>query len=153
MVRPLPWALAFALVCLVLAGTATANVEARSAYTKSQTYNGALRYLRVDLGYEVTEKDPDAAYLLFRYVPTGQRAMRSGSIEIVEQEEAVRLYVRLPDLPRYQEEMMSEALLKKLRDEYGEPPPRHPNPPPKERDRDEQDKKDKKKDKGSASDR
>jgi hypothetical protein len=135
MARPLSWALPVVLLCLVLAGRATASVEARSEYTKSQTYNGALRYLRVDLGYEVTEKDPDAAYLLFKYVPTGQKALRAGSIEIVEHQEAVNLYVHLPDLPRYHEEMLSDGLLKKLREEYGEPPPRHDAPPPRAKDK------------------
>ena len=132
MVRPLAWAAGAALLCLVLAtGRATASVEAESGYTKNQTYNGALRYLRVDLGYEVTEKDPDAAYLLFRFFLDGRKAPSNGSIEIVEQRDSVRLHVRVPDLPRYQEELLSDGLLRKLREEYGEPPPRRD--PPKDR--------------------
>jgi hypothetical protein len=135
MVRPLAWAAAAALVCLVLSGHAGASVEAESNYTKNQTYNGALRYLRVDLGYEVTEKDPDAAYLLFCFSSDGKKTKTNGSIEIVEQRDSVRLHVRVPDLPRYQEELLSEGLLRKLRDEYGEPPPRHENRPRDKRDR------------------
>jgi hypothetical protein len=143
MVRPLAWAATAALVVLVLSsGYAGASVDAQSSYTKTQTYNGALRYLRVDLGYEVTEKDPEAAYLLFRYFSDGKKTATNGSIEIVEQRESVRLYVRVPDLPRYQEELLSEGLLRKLRDEYGEPPPRHENPPPRDRKDRAQDQKD-----------
>jgi hypothetical protein len=117
------------LILFLLAGSAGANVEAESGYTKVQTYNAALRYLRVDLGYEVTEKDPQAAYLLFRFVPDGRKTTSNGSIEIVEQHDSVRIYVRLPEMPRYQEELLSDGLLLKLREEYGEPPPRREDPP------------------------
>src|SRR3954466_14197350 len=118
MVRPLAFAsLAAVLFLFVLFSSehAKASVEARSGYTKSQTYNAALRFLRVDLGYEVTEKDPEAAYLLFRFVPEGRKSTTNGSIEIVEQREGTRLYVRLPEMPRYHEQMLSDGLLKKLR--------------------------------------
>lgn len=134
MVRPLAWAALAAALCLVLlTGHATASVDTQSGYTKHQTYNGALRYLRVDLGYEVTEKDPEAAYLLFRFFSAGKKTATNGSIEIVEQRDSVRLYVRVPDLPRYQEELLSEGLVRKLREEYGEPPPRRENRPQKDR--------------------
>ncbi len=38
---------------LLFAHSATARVGGESEYSKAQTYSGALRYLRVDLGYEV----------------------------------------------------------------------------------------------------
>src|SRR5580765_5400299 len=124
------WA-ASALLVLSAPGSAVASVEARSDYTKSQTYNAALRYLRVDLNYTVTEKDSQAAYLLFQFVPEGRKKETNGAIEIVERQDNVRVYVRLPELPHYQEEMLSDGLFRKLRDEYGDPP-RHEDPPPKE---------------------
>jgi hypothetical protein len=122
------WVPAVVLLTLaaLVATRARASVEAESLYTKAQTYNAALRYLRVDLGYEVTEKDPDAAYLLFRVAPEGKKAEISGSFEIVEQRDSVRIYVRLPALPQYREAVLSDGLLKKLRTEYGEPPRRAP---------------------------
>ena len=43
-----------------------ARAEADTYYTLPQAFGAALRYLRVDLGFEVTEKDPEAAYLLFK---------------------------------------------------------------------------------------
>ena len=110
---------------------AEARVDADSDYSKAQTYNGALRYLRVDLGYEVTEKDPDAAYILFKYSPPGKRKQRShGSMEIVEAKKRVRLFVQLPDMPGYHETMLRDGLLKRLRADYGEPPRKAPKPPP-----------------------
>ena len=118
-------------LAVLVATRARASVEAESLYTKAQTYNAALRYLRVDLGYEVTEKDPDAAYLLFRLSPEGKKTQVSGSFEIVEQKDSVRFYVRLPELPTYREAVLSDGLLKKLRTEYGEPPRRQaPKPRP-----------------------
>jgi hypothetical protein len=129
------WA-AGALLVLSAPGSAAASSEARSDYTKVQTYNAALRYLRVDLSYEITEKDAQAAYLLFLFVPEGQKKQMRGAIEIVERQDSVRVYVRLPELPHYQEEMLSDGLFRKLRDEYGDPP-RHEDraKDPKDRDK------------------
>ena len=132
------WAASMLLV-LTAPGSAGASVETRSDYTKLQTYNAALRYLRVDLNYQVTEKDSQAAYLLFHFVPEGRKKETNGAIEIVERQDNVRVYVRLPELPHYQEEMLSDGLFRKLRDEYGDPP-RHEDPPAKDRkDRDRKD--------------
>jgi hypothetical protein len=132
-------ALAAALVVLSCPARAPASVETETAYTKSQTYNAALRYLRVDLGYEVVEKDPDAAYLLFRFAAQGKKAPANGAIEIVDQRagDRVRVYIRLPELPHFHEQMLSDGLFDKLRNEYGDPP-RHEDPPPKDKDKDGQ---------------
>jgi len=128
----------FALLALVLgavlfAAVAAARVEGDSEYTKTQTYSGALRYLRVDLGYEVVEKDPDSAYLVFRYQAVGQAKDEStlGTIEVVETGERVRVFVRIPRMPEYHERVLRDGLFRKLRDEYGTPAPHKPEPPPK----------------------
>ena len=121
------------LATLFLVGRARARVEADSGYTKLQTYSGALRYLRVDLGYEVVEKDPDAAYLIFKYSPNGQpKTVSTGTVEIVATDTRVKLYVQLPRMPEYHERVLRDGLMKKLREEYGVPPPRtekKPSPP------------------------
>jgi hypothetical protein len=110
------------LFVLAGAGLASARVDAESAYTKAQTYNGALRYLRAELNYEVLEKDPDAAYLIFKYPRPGQKDRDAqGTLEIVEASGKVRVYVQLPDMPEYHERVLRDGLLKKLRDEYGAP--------------------------------
>lgn len=114
---------------LLLGTPAGARVEGDSGYSKSQTFSAALRYLRVDLGFEVLEKDADAAYLLFRYEPPGQPKNGSpGTLEVVESGERVRLFVRLPRMPEYHERVLRDGLLKKLRDEYGAPPQHKPEP-------------------------
>jgi hypothetical protein len=116
------------LTCLALAAlssAAEARVDASSGYTKAQTYSGALRYVRVDLGYEVVEKDPDAAYLIFKYSPSGSAkgSAVSGTLEVVDTGGSVRLFVSLPRMPEYHERVFRDGLMKKLREEYGAPPP------------------------------
>lgn len=119
-----------ALATLFGSGSADARAEADSGWTKAQTYGGALRYLRVDLGYEIVEKDPDAGYLLFRYAQPGRRgSSTNGSIEVIEVKGRVKLVVQLPQMPSYHEVVLRDGLLKKLRQEYGEPPKR-PDPAP-----------------------
>lgn len=121
-----------ALGLLVSAGTAWGRAEAEVAYTREQTFSAALRYLRVDLAYDVTEKNADAAYLLFSFAaPEVQGKVARGSIEVVQRQRTVRLFVNLPELPSYREEVLKRGLLEKLRAEYGEPTPREDQPPEK----------------------
>jgi len=112
------------LTCVALAPSASARVDGSSSYSKAQTYSGALRYVRVDMGYEVVEKDPDAAYLIFKYAPPGSSkgAVVTGTLEVIEASGGVRLFVNLPRLPEYYERVFRDGLLKKLREEYGAPP-------------------------------
>jgi hypothetical protein len=124
--------------CLVLALSlssariASARSEVEVRYSREQVFSAALRYLRVDLAYEVTEKDPDAAYLLFSFTdPELQKKTAHGSIEVVQRTHTVRLLVSLPDLPSYREDVLKRGLLDKLRTEYGEPSPEEsPEKPP-----------------------
>ena len=105
--------------------SAAARVDGNSAYTKVQTYSGALRYVRVDLGYEVLEKDPEAAYLIFKYLPPGgsKTSAVTGTLEVIEAGGGVRVFVNLPRMPEYHERIFRDGLLKKLKEEYGAPPP------------------------------
>lgn len=115
-------------LAVLAASAAGARVEAESDYTKAQTYSAALRYLRVDKGFEVLEKDADAAYLIFKYQPPGPAGGASnGTIEIVEAGGRVKVLVQLARMPEYHERVLKDGLLKKLREEYGtavrRPPP------------------------------
>jgi hypothetical protein len=122
---------AILLAALLLCASATARVGGESEYSKAQTYSGALRYLRVDLGYEVIERDPDAAYLIFRYQLPGQtKATATGTVEVVEGDGHVRLFVQIPTMPEYHERVLRDGLVRKLHDEYGEPARKPPAPPP-----------------------
>jgi hypothetical protein len=131
---------ALLLPALLRVEPAQARSEAEVGYTREQTFSAALRYLRVDLAYEVTEKDPDAAYLLFTFTdPELQKKAAHGSIEVVQRDRRVRLVVSLPELPSYREDVLKRGLLEKLHAEYGEPPaggggeePKKPAPKPDE---------------------
>jgi hypothetical protein len=127
MVRHSAWTvttIVLALLLLLLVNHASARVAGKSEYSKAQTYSGALRYLRVDLGYEITERDPDAAYLIFRYQLPGQHpGTATGSVEIIESDGHVKLFIQIPTMPEYHERVLRDGLVRKLHEEYGVPPP------------------------------
>jgi hypothetical protein len=120
------------IALLAASPVAFGRSEAEVTYTREQAFSAALRYLRVDLAYEVTEKDPQAAYLLFSFAaPELEQKSAHGSIEVVQTDRSVRLLVSLPQLPAYREDVLKSGLLQKLRTEYGEPP--RPEKPKKEK--------------------
>jgi hypothetical protein len=121
-------------LALLLSRGASARAEAEARYSKAQAYSAALRYLRVDLGYDVTEKDPEAAYLIFKYQMPGQAPQQAsmGTLEIVDGNDLVRIYVKLAKMPEYHERVLRDGLLRKLREEYGAPPPSAKKPAPPE---------------------
>jgi len=126
--------LALALVAPMLVGTALVSLvaptpfeegEARakagldSAYTFEQTWNSALRLVRVDLGYKVVEKDEKAGYILFEYTDKGTTS--SASLELLPNEKAVRVVCQIPKFPSYHETFVLDRLAKKLKEEHGAP--------------------------------
>ncbi len=124
-----------ALMCLSVP-RADAKARYTSPYTLSQNYSAALRLIRVDHGFEIVERDPDAAYIMFKYESheSGSR-VTPGAIEMVPRRDHVQVFVKLPKMPRYHEEVMKTELERKLKEEYGEPPERpEPEPPEEEPD-------------------
>jgi len=129
--RSLGLAAVLLAVGLFFTHAAPARVGGDSEYSKAQTYSAALRYLRVDLGYEIVERDPDAAYLIFRYQPPGQnKSNATGTVEIVDTDGHVKLFVQIATMPEYHERVLRDGLVRKLHDEYGEPPHKPAPPPP-----------------------
>ena len=114
---------------LLIANATWARTEGEVGYTKAQAYSGALRYLRVDLGYEVTERDSDSAYVMFKYVPLGQKSPAFGAIEVIGGGDSVKIFVSLPKMPSYHEIALRDGLIKRLREDYGEPKPPKSKPP------------------------
>jgi hypothetical protein len=112
-------------------GDASAAAAYESPYTFEQTWGTALRLIRVDLGCIVTEKDAENGYLLFEYTsPESGNRVHRGSLEIVRGKLGAHVAVQLPSLPMYHEQMIVDALAKKLTSEHGNPPPRPVPPPP-----------------------
>jgi hypothetical protein len=111
---------------------AEAKATYDSPYGYSRTWNAALRLVRVDNGWKVTEKDEANGYLLFEYRSVENAKAASGSIELVrshDSDETVSVVVQLPQMPHYHEQVILDGLASKMRREYGDPPEvHHPAP-------------------------
>jgi hypothetical protein len=107
------------------AGGASAKSTYESPYGYERTWNAALRLVRVDNGWKVTEKDDQSGYLLFDYKSPGGDKAYPGTMELVKGrngEGAVSVLVQLPAMPQYHEQVLLDALASKMRREYGDPP-------------------------------
>jgi len=124
------------LLVMTWASVPWARTEETTGYTKTQAYNGALRFLRVEQEFEVIEKDADLGYVLFQY-PTGiEDDKTTASLEIIERDDEVLVVIQISKLPAHHESRLVGALLKKLEADYGTPPKRAPKtkePPGSER--------------------
>lgn len=114
---------------LVLAATLAPSVAAaRTAreerYPVERVWNAAVRMLRVDLGFEIVERDRDAGFLLFTWRDNGRNS--TASLELmpaqVEGISGSRVVVSINSQPSYTEQYLLTRLARKLRDDYGEPP-------------------------------
>jgi hypothetical protein len=122
---------AFAAAVVLSVPDASAKTSYDSRYGFERTWNAALRLVRVDLGFKVIEKDDANGYLLFEYrSPESGSKPSSGSMEFIRSKEDVRVVVQLPQMPRYHEQVLLDGLVRKMRDEYGEPPPPKKDVPP-----------------------
>jgi len=131
-----------ALVAVVLAaglwasmpGSAHARQDRDFTYRREQVWSAAVRMVRVDLRYRVTDRDEEVGYLLFEYEDRGNA--HPASIElvrtVVDGRRYVRVVVTIRAMPSYIEAMLLDRLTRKLREEFGEPPPaeRVPEPDP-----------------------
>lgn len=126
-------ALAALLSLLLLAAPRAAQARSQAVlpYPLAEVWPTAVRYLRVDRGATLREKDADSGYILFD-LPEAQKSYK-GSLEFVrsndEDREATRIVVNLPDLPRHFELSLIEKLTAKVKDEYGSPAPPVPRKP------------------------
>ena len=129
------------LFLLLLPGRAHARSTLVLPYGPSDAWATAVRFLRVDRGYPIREKDEPAAYILFDYVD-GPRSYRS-ALELVPVTDSdgrlcTQVVLSIPDLPRHYETALLDRLAAKIRAERGVPPPvpRRRPPPPDSGDRD-----------------
>ena len=125
------------LVAAAIAATAP-GASTKSTYEPpygyDRTWNAALRLVRVDNGWKVTEKDAANGYLLFEYASPESSKASAGSLELVRSRDvdssAVSVLVQLPQMPHYHEQVILDALASKMRREYGDAPEHRPPPPP-----------------------
>jgi hypothetical protein len=116
------------LITLALC-SATSPALARSqktlAYPKAESFETSIRFLRVDEGLKLVEKDVDAGYVLFE-LHEEKKTFR-GSLEVIDVVQdgrhAVRFVLTIADRPEWQENGMLNRLEEKLRSELGAPAP------------------------------
>jgi hypothetical protein len=127
------------LFCLcILAASHIAHAKATSevGYTLGEAFSTALRYVRIDRGCKLVDKDADAAFISYECKTDAGKPSR-GALEIFRAKnqssrERVRLQVSMPDEPHYIEIRFLELLERKLQDERGTPvaPPDPPKTSP-----------------------
>ena len=117
---------------LALPAVADARSEKTVGWTAAQVFPTAVRFLRVDEGVTIVEKDGEIGYVLFELRDDGKTYR--GALELVTLAEGkLRLVLRIEDRPDYMEVGMLERLERKLRAELGAPPPRPDKPKPEEK--------------------
>lgn len=130
--RPTIFAAATILGLALHAPRADARTVRDEPYPLDTTWNAAVRMVRVDFGFTIEERDRDLGYFTFQY-REGRRTV-PGSVEVLRTEtdgrQGTRIIVQVPQMPTYVESMMLQHLSRKLRAEFGEPPPRRPTPSP-----------------------
>ncbi len=111
------------------------------SYPFDQVWPTAIRYLRVDRGYTVTDRDLEAGYVLFEFVINGEER-GNGSLEMFATEDSsgrpsVSVSVSTGTGPIHLPNTLLDGLAAKVREERGQPAPpppktapKPPNPPP-----------------------
>ncbi len=126
------------LVSLLLVTALTTAAGARSdktlAYARDSVWPTAVRFLVVDEKVKVTDKDPDAGYVLFELRDEGKTYR--GSLEVMtvvrDKRTSVRFVLQIADRPEWMEVAMLNRLERKLRTELGSPSPTPVTPGPSE---------------------
>jgi len=114
------------LVTLALTWDAAhARAQSDLPYPLAEAYATALRFVRVDRGCKVVDKDADAAFVSFE-CPGDDGKTKRGALELFKAGNGVRLQVTLGDDTHGMELRWLELFERKLRDELGTPLP----PPP-----------------------
>ena len=122
------------LATALAAQPADASSKKEASYPYDQVWPAAVRFLRIDAGVEILEKDGDAGYVLFELPDEGKKW--KGALEIIkikdsDGRDAVRLMLRIEDRPSYMETSLLKQLVRKLYLELGSPAPAPPKPKPK----------------------
>jgi hypothetical protein len=112
---------------------AAAKSQKKLGYAYEQVWSAAIRFLRVNEGFEIAEKDADAGYVLFVVSEDGKRFR--GSLEIVRvtderNQPGLLLIVGIEGRPEYMEQGILDRFEMKLRAELGSPRPARPTPAP-----------------------
>ena len=112
------------LFALGFASNADARAQSDLPYGVSEAFSTAMRFVRVDRGCKIVDKDADAAFVSFECNEDGK--VKRGSLELIKVPMGVRTQVTLGDDTHGMEIRWLELFERKLREERGTPTP----PPP-----------------------
>jgi hypothetical protein len=116
-----------ALVLVLTVQHAFARAQVDLPYGVSEAFSTAVRFVRVERGCKVTDKDADAAFVAFECTDEGK--VKRGTLEIFRVDgNGVRAQITLGDDTHGMELRWLELFERKLRDERGTPMPPSPQP-------------------------
>jgi hypothetical protein len=125
------------LALALLTSPAHARSEKTLAYPREPAWSAAVRFIRVNAGLKVIEKDADAGYVIFEFKE--EKKTFRGSLELIEVvkdgRKLVRFVMTIEDRPSWVEVDLLTKLERKLRAELGTPAPA-PTPAPRDKDKD-----------------
>jgi hypothetical protein len=113
--------------------TAVARTERTVSYPIARVWPTAVRFLRIDEGLEIVDKDADAGYVLFELGDKAKGRSYRGSLELIATTDhngrsVVRLVLSIDGRPDYTEAGLLDRMLAKLGREYGDQPSGEPPP-------------------------
>jgi hypothetical protein len=119
------------LVGLALTWSVSAHARAQSElpYSVAEAFSTALRFVRVDRGCKIVDKDADAAFVTFECSDDGK--VKRGALELFKVPAGVHMQVTLGDDTHGTELRWLELFERKLRDERGTPTMPSPTAAPK----------------------
>jgi hypothetical protein len=112
---------------IIFTSPSEAKSQSELGWSMADVLSTAVRYVRVDRGCKVTERDDSSAYVLFECPGDDGKKVKPGALELYRVErggrELVRAQLTLSDDPRYVEIRFLDLLERKLREERGPPAP------------------------------
>ncbi|MCP4443813.1 MAG: hypothetical protein GY811_00520 [Myxococcales bacterium] len=106
------------------AQSAHAKTSRKVSHSYEKVWPTAVRFLRIDEGHKLLEKDMENGYLLFEIAEEGK--LFQASVELIRRKdasnrEAVELILSIKDRPSYMEHGILDRMLLKIRKELGLP--------------------------------
>lgn len=126
---------AIAVVCAALASPTTsfAKSQRNTYHTLERIWPTVIRFIRIDMGYTIIDKDRDNGYVLFEFEDDNRKFR--GSLELIRAvdtsgRDELRMVMELYDRPTWMEDMVMGKLEQKIYEEHGDPPKPKPKPEP-----------------------
>jgi hypothetical protein len=116
-----------ALAALLVSAPVWARAQADLPYGVAEAFSTAVRFVRIDRGCKLVDKDADAAFVAFECRDGAH--VRHGSMELFKVARGVRAQITLADDTHGMELRWLELFERKLREERGTPAPPAPTPP------------------------